>query len=92
MSTMTTERVQLNNDGYYGNLFADNNNRTWPVVVTARVSYMSDGVTPAFAYVYREQLIALGANLEDMPNDNLCWMLFSDPEDDTATEVEAVIL
>lgn len=90
MNNMTIERVQLNNDGYY-NIFDGNNNRTWPVVVTAKVSYMSDGVTPAFAHVSREELVALGATAEHVPHD-LCWMLFRDPEDDTATEVEAVIL
>lgn len=91
MSKMTTERVQLNNDGFYTNLFDGNNNRTWPVVVTAKVSYMHDGVTPAFAHVDREQLLALGADPKAVPHD-LCWMLFSNPEDPTYTEVEAVIL
>lgn len=91
MRTYTIERVQLNNDGFYGNLFAGNNNRTWPVVVTARVDYMNDGVTPSFAYVDREQLIDLGANPESIKHD-LVWMLFSDPEDPTDTQVEAVIL
>lgn len=91
MSKMTIERVQLNNDGFFGNLFAGNNNRTWPVVVTARVDYMSDGVTPAFAYVDREQLVALGADPKNIKHD-LCWMLFHDPEDESAVEAEAVIL
>lgn len=90
MSTDTIERVQLNNNGFYS-IFEGNNNRTWPVIVTARVTYMSDGVTPAFAYVNREQLVALGAEPEYVPHD-LCWMLFSNPEDPTDTEVEAVIL
>lgn len=91
MSTDTIERVQLNNDGFYGDLFESNNNRTWPVIVTARVTYMNDGVTPCFAYVNREQLVALGADPECTPHD-LCWMLFSNPEDPTDTQVEAVIL
>lgn len=90
MSTDTIERVQLNNNGFY-TIFEGNNNRTWPVIVTARVTYMNDGVTPAFAYVNREQLVALGADPECAPHD-LCWMLFSNPEDPTDTEVEAVIL
>lgn len=91
MSIYTTERVQLNNDGFYTNLFSGNNNRTWPVVVTAKVSYMSDGVTPAFAHVNREQLLALGADPQAVPHD-LCWMLFEVPEDEPGEGVEAVIL